>query len=204
MGRRPRTAAFMPGVYVFPGGRLERADRRPSGFPETLAELPQGVDRATRANAAAYARAALRETFEETGLLIGRPGSAGEPSPRQPWRAFAASGLTPAFPGLSLVARAITPPHARRRFHTRFFLADGAWATGEIGGDGELEDLHWVPVAQTDRLPLPPQITALVLREALAHRLDLARKSAPRRQAARFGWVGRRARHRLDPYPAEA
>ena len=73
MGRRPRRASFMPSVYVFPGGALEPTDRRPSGFPEPIT-LPActGLDGTTRRRYPCFLRAALRETQEETGLLIGR------------------------------------------------------------------------------------------------------------------------------------
>ena len=71
LGRRRRTARFLPGVYVFPGGGLELEDRRPSGFAERWHPLPEGLDRATHRKAAALLRAAVRETLEETGVIRG-------------------------------------------------------------------------------------------------------------------------------------
>ncbi|MGF1607770.1 MAG: NUDIX hydrolase [Kiloniellales bacterium] len=213
MGRRHAGHSFMPSVFVFPGGRLDLADRQPSGFAETLAAPPPGTDQATRRRLASFARAALRETFEETGLLLGEPlprlDRTAALQPSQPvWRAFAAAGLAPGFAALRLVARAITPRHSPRRFHSRFFLADGAAARvvlgGRLGGSGELDDLGWFPVAEVPRLPLPEEVTELVLAEALAHRAAARHArhgSGPARQVALFRWVGsgERSRHRADP-----
>ncbi|MDH3597595.1 MAG: NUDIX hydrolase [Rhodospirillales bacterium] len=204
MGRRNRASSFMPGVYVFPGGRVERADARPSGFTETMISPPEGTDNATRRHLTLFARAALRETFEETGLLVAeRPGSgpAGIDSaaagPAEVWRAFRHAGRAPAFSALALVARAVTPTRSPIRFHTRFFRADGQAAYGNLVGDGELEDLRWVPVEEAGLLPIA-EVTALVLREALAHG---STESGTTRPAALFRWVGarERPRHALGP-----
>ncbi len=195
MGRRHRRVGFMPGVYVFPGGILAPSDRRPSGFVEDLPPQPPGIGAATERRLSVFARAALREAHEETGLLLGhaRPGDAPEVAGR-PWCDFAAAGLAPAFDQLRLVARAVTPRHSPRRFNTRFFLADGAYARGRLSGDGELEALDWVPAAGIHRLPLA-EVTALVLQEALAHWRDRAARA---RGAPLFCWSadGLRPRHR--------
>ena len=161
----------MPGRYVFPGGALEPEDERPSGFEEALPDPPAaGLDEATRQRLAAFARAALRETHEETGLLVGRPAPDGGclASDAGPvWRAFAHAGLAPAFPALRLLARAITPPGLSRRFHARFFLADGALANGSPHDSDELQAVAWYPAGETAALPMPG-ITREVLRRALA------------------------------------
>lgn len=165
LGRRHAATRFMPGYYVTPGGRLEGIDSRPSGFSEPL-QPPEGdVDAATGRRLPALARCALRETAEETGLLVGRPA----PLDRRPtphWAPFIEAGLTPAFGDLRLIARAITPAGSPIRFHTRFFLVDGALAEGRLAGDGELEDLRWIPqdLLSTVRLA---EVTRLVIAEAL-------------------------------------
>ncbi len=208
LGRRSARSRFMPGIYVFPGGRVGPEDRRPSGFAEPLPDPPPGLDQATRRRLAEFARAALRETFEETGLLLGTAEAASAPPPldriavgdsNQPrsslggkgaevWNAFTAAGLHPGFAGLRLVARAITPAGSPVRFHTRFFLAEGGAAAGEIGGDGELESIHWAPLESLPELPMA-DITRLVLEEALAHR---AGAGGPDRPAPLFRWIGSR------------
>jgi 8-oxo-dGTP pyrophosphatase MutT (NUDIX family) len=204
MGRRHRDSRFMPGVYVFPGGRVERTDARPSGFSETMAPPPGGADGATRRQLTLFARAALRETFEETGLLVAdRPGSgpaeidSAVVGTAEVWRAFRRAGRAPAFSALALVARAVTPTRSPIRFHTRFFRADGHAAVGELVGDGELEDLHWVPVEDAGHLRIA-EVTTLVLREALAHGTA---ESSTGRPAALFRWVGgtERPRHAVGP-----
>jgi 8-oxo-dGTP pyrophosphatase MutT (NUDIX family) len=183
----------MPGIFVFPGGRVASEDRRPSGFPEPLPDPFPGLDKTSRQDLAVFARAALRETYEETGLLLCAAGTAGDTgaslaaaNSTEPWQAFASMGLTPGFGAMRLVARAITPTSSPVRFHSRFFLADGETVAGEIGGDGELEDIHWAPLESLPGLPMA-DITLLVLDEALAHR---AGTGGPRRPAALFRWVG--------------
>jgi 8-oxo-dGTP pyrophosphatase MutT (NUDIX family) len=165
LGRRRATARFLPGVYVYPGGRLDPEDRWESGFEERFAELPEGLDRATARLAPALLRAAVRETYEETGVLVGRPGAprtAGSPAI---WQAYREAGLQPAFHAARLFVRAVTPTFSRIRFHTRFFLMDATeLAVGETR-DGELEDVGWVPLAEARRLPMV-DVTEFVLDRA--------------------------------------
>lgn len=165
MGRRPRRQAFMPGHYVFPGGGVEPCDRwvRPATAlrPAVAARLARG---ATPARARALAAAAVRETFEETGLMLARRVPPDARPVRPEWRAFHAVGLAPAFDRLDYVYRAVTPPGLPRRFNARFFLARAADAAGTLGGNGELLDLRWVPLADSVGLPLP-YITEVVLEE---------------------------------------
>lgn len=195
LGRRHAGSAFMPGAYVTPGGRLEVSDARISGFPERLASQPAGLDAGTRRRLAALARCALRETYEETGLLLGRPAAAPS-TPAGIWRVYARAGLAPAFACLRLIARAISPTDSPIRFHSRFFLAEGAGLVAHTVGDGELDDLRWVPPGEAAALPMA-EVTRLVLGEALAHRAAAARGRS--RPAARF--VRRRGLQRR-PEPA--
>ena len=118
--------------------------------------------KATPARARALVAAAVRETFEETGLVIGAP----DPAPSKPvpanWRTFFATGMAPAFDRLSYIARAVTPATRPMRFNARFFMIDAAHTTGDLGGDGELLNLTFMPLARTRHLELP-RITARVL-----------------------------------------
>ena len=169
MGRRPRRQVFMPDQYVFPGGGVEPCDRwvRPATElrPAVAARLARS---ATLARARSLAAAAVRETFEETGLALGvpapAPAGAGAAALRPEWRAFHATGLAPALDRLDYIYRAVTPPGLPRRFNARFFLASADDAAGTLDGNGELLDLGWVPVAEAMALPLP-YITAVVLEE---------------------------------------
>src|SRR5256885_6057616 len=66
-GRRPGHVKFMPGVWVFPGGAIDREDNQPWRVESGGAHLPPRLLRC--------ARAALRETWEEVGVLVGRRGA---------------------------------------------------------------------------------------------------------------------------------
>jgi 8-oxo-dGTP pyrophosphatase MutT (NUDIX family) len=163
VGQRHSGHTFMPDHYVFPGGRVDRADNYVVPATPLRTEVTERLARScTPRRAQALAMAAVRETFEETGLLLGQ--ALGERPKRVPeqWRPFFANGCGPALDRLTYLCRAITPTYRPRRFNTRFFLADADGLTGELGGSGELVDLHWVPIHQARALPIP-RITNLVL-----------------------------------------
>lgn len=160
-GRRPMTVRFMPGVYVFPGGAVDAEDTRP-WQTETGAEwLPPRLRRC--------ARAALRETWEESGVFFGhsdappQPLSSGSPVAE----AYAEAGITATIDRLAYVGRAITPARVFRRFNTRFFLGDGALVIGEPRPTDELEDVGWHPIG---RHPLEPfrDVSQFMLARAIA------------------------------------
>ncbi len=167
MGRRHARHAFMPGKFVFPGGRTDRGDGRvpvaAALHPDEAPRVAGSGARATPARASAIALSAVRETYEEAGLLIGRPGAF--PSVRPEWQGFADHGLLPSLDGLRFVARAITPPGRVRRFDTRFFAAWRDSVAAALPGGGptnELEELVWLPIEDAKRLDLP-RITAMIL-----------------------------------------
>jgi 8-oxo-dGTP pyrophosphatase MutT (NUDIX family) len=124
----------------------------------------------------ALALAAVRETFEETGLMLGRPG---EGRGAGPWREFLARGVLPDLAPLSFVARAITPPGRARRFDVRFFMADAdALLSLDPGpGCGELDEIAWIPISETKGFDLPA-ITRFVVQET-AERLAAPDRPAP-------------------------
>jgi len=159
----------MPGRYVFPGGRVDAGDARvkvPVDLrPEVSAQLSVGC---TPGRARALAMAAVRETFEETGLIVGYRVTAPIVTRSPGWAPFFATGYVPALDRLDYVARAITPPGRVRRFDARFFLVDAAGVGGTLAGNGELEDLRWVPLREVHRLAVAP-VTRRVL-ELLADR----------------------------------
>lgn len=173
MGRRHRKHSFMPDVFVFPGGRLDPADRQVA----TDAAPPAAAGGGNPAMLRALAHTAVRETFEETGLLVGRPSATLPTAPSEDWQAFFATGQMPAIDRLSYIYRAITPPMAVMRFHARFFLADAAHASGELAGSGELLDLTWYPLAEALKLPIA-DVTENLLRD-LPHLLETPRHPVP-------------------------
>ena len=169
MGRRHMRHAFMPGKFVFPGGRTDPSDGRvvvaSALHPHEEAKLTAGSGRTSAARARAIALSAIRETYEEAGMLIGEEGPfvAGKAE----WQAFADHGVRPALAGLRMIARAITPPGRVRRYDTRFLSAwrsDVAAELPEGGPTNELEELVWLPIAEAKQADLP-EITRTVLSE---------------------------------------
>jgi 8-oxo-dGTP pyrophosphatase MutT (NUDIX family) len=178
MGRRHPGHRFMPGKFVFPGGRIEAGDRSmPAAgtlHPRAEAALLARVTRPSAQRARALALAAIRETFEETGLMLGtKEHGAPESAPIGPWESFRERGVFPDLEALQLVARAITPPRRPKRFDTRFFAIDRDMVADEVGGvvgpESELIELAWVNLADAKKLELPA-ITHTILEE-LGHRL---------------------------------
>ncbi|MEN3950181.1 NUDIX hydrolase [Iodidimonas sp. SYSU 1G8] len=171
MGVRSAKHAFMPNKYVFPGGRVDRADGmvpRPVDLqPGVAAKLERA---ASPARARALAMAAVRETFEEAGMLLAAEHDTRIRTGSPHWKPFYASGLVPALDKLEYIARAITPPGRPRRFDTRFLMVDADHLRGSVYGNGELLDLKWVKLKDAQSLDLP-NITRLVI-EIARRRLE--------------------------------
>lgn len=176
MGRRSSKHAFMPGRFVFPGGRTDPADSRVTvveGLDPAEERKLIGIGaRASAARARAIALSAIRETYEEAGLLIGRK----RPfrTTKAGWQGFADHEVHPSLERLRFVARAITPPGRVRRFDTRFLSAwrdDVAVALPGGGPTNELEELVWLPIAQAKEVDVP-LITKTVLGDLEARIAD--------------------------------
>jgi 8-oxo-dGTP pyrophosphatase MutT (NUDIX family) len=165
MGRRHGGHNFMPGKWVFPGGRIDRSDfHAPFATdlrPEVAARLAKT---APPMRARALALAAIRETFEEVGLLLAKPAA---PRPGNgPWRDFLAQGALPNLDALDFVARAVTPAASPKRFDARFFMAEAEHliSLDRQADCGELDEIAWVELEEALRLDLP-SVTRFVLRE---------------------------------------
>jgi 8-oxo-dGTP pyrophosphatase MutT (NUDIX family) len=175
MGKRNPKLKFMPGKFVFPGGRVDAGDRTMLAAgaiaPRTEMKLMMAATRMTPQRCRALAMAAIRETFEETGLMIGN-NEFGKPSkaPDGVWREFADQGLFPTPDALTFLARAITPPLRPRRFDTRFFVAPRSAVGGEvkreIGSEAELTELVWVSFSDAQKLDLPV-ITQVIITDLI-------------------------------------
>jgi 8-oxo-dGTP pyrophosphatase MutT (NUDIX family) len=179
LGKRHHGHKFMPGKFVFPGGRVDPADRRMPVArpldPATQAHLMKRLQRPSAAKARAFALAAIRETFEETGLLLGVRERATAKVPRGPWTAFAKADILPDLGALHFIGRAITPPGRPRRFDARFFTMDASAIAhrieGVTGPDAELVELVWMPLADAKALDMPA-VTGVMMEELDARIAD--------------------------------
>ncbi|MGL4540978.1 MAG: NUDIX hydrolase [Polymorphobacter sp.] len=176
MGRRHRGNAFMPDKWVFPGGRIDAGDYRVAAARELDDAVAAALARTAAPRRAAIlpralALAAIRETFEETGLLLAQPANVA--AGRGGWRDFRALGWLPDLAPLQFVARAITPPGRTRRFDARFFVADAAALVSlDPGtGSGELDELAWFDWDAALALDLP-SITRAILHEVALREAD--------------------------------
>jgi 8-oxo-dGTP pyrophosphatase MutT (NUDIX family) len=150
VGRRGSGHAFMPDLYVFPGGRRDRGDHTlpfARDLHPTVMEslLLSGPSRLRPAGARALALAALRELSEETGLSLTAESADGTPD----------ADLS----SLRYIARAVTPPGAVRRFDNRFFatfMDEARIDLANLRESEELNDFRWLPLDDLDAVRLPP------------------------------------------------
>ena len=171
MGKRHGGHSFMPDRWVFPGGRIDRADYRAPFATDLRTDVGGLFDRYLPAGRGrALALAAVRETWEEAGLLLARPGEA---RANGPWKDFVAQGVLPDLEAMDVIARAITPPAVGKRFDTWFLMADAERLTSlERQPDcGELEEIDWVDFDDAMGLPLPT-VTRMMIKEAVERMKD--------------------------------
>ncbi|MFK7881282.1 NUDIX hydrolase [Roseobacter sp.] len=168
MGQRGAKAAFMPNKFVFPGGAVDVED----AHIHLVARLSEPcATRLTEDSATdishALSVAAIRELWEETGMVLGRPGIWSTPVPAD-WQSFAATGHQPDASDMQFVFRALTPPGRPRRFDARFFLVDAENLSSDLddfsAASDELSHLQWVSLHQARAFDMP-FITEVVLAE---------------------------------------
>lgn len=146
--KRAEANPFLGGFHSFPGGRVAREDG-PTDHPAL--ELTM-------------LRCAVRETFEEVGLLVGLKGPVPPADAQRLLREQVLNGNAEFWPsverlGLSLdrpvfeaAGRWVTPPFSRMRFNTMFFLAELEGAPAPDVWPGELESGEWIEPARALRL----------------------------------------------------
>ena len=171
MGMRAQSHVFLPGRFVFPGGRVDSGDLRLAVAtdlrPEVQAKVAAGIG---PARARALALAAVRETFEETGLLVGERSTSAPRTRSLGWRDFLAQQVIPKLEALDFIARAITPPGRSRRFDARFFMADAeqiVHVLEPLAASGELLKPTWLTLAEASAADVLP-ITRRILDEVEA------------------------------------
>ncbi|MGV3524663.1 MAG: MBL fold metallo-hydrolase [Candidatus Sericytochromatia bacterium] len=138
--RRADHLRAFPAQWAFPGGHHETQDADPF-FP---ADLPDAVAR----------QAALRELFEETGLL---PGYQGDPRPLETWRDALLANCTdwaslcraldylPPVEALQPLGLRVSPPLTPRRFEADYFLLELPSCEAMLTPAPELRALEWLP-----------------------------------------------------------
>jgi len=171
MGQRGAKAAFMPNKFVFPGGAVDLGDAQialASDLPRMCRDrLAEDSDTDL---AHALAVAAIRELWEETGLILGQKGD-WQGTPPADWLTFAERGYLPHAAPLQFVFRALTPPGRPRRFDARFFLVDADDVATDLddfdAACDELSHLQWVSLSDARAFDMP-FITEVVLAEVEA------------------------------------
>ncbi len=147
MGKRPLSSRFMPGVYVFPGGRVEKEDIQANKVFKLKSKLSKKTLKTQSYNhTIALLLAAIRETSEETGLYLINQKESAKKYPEiieSTWEYFFKKSYVPNIKKLYFFGRAITPSFLKIRFHARFFVAFYEDFIGTIKTNGELEDLSW-------------------------------------------------------------
>lgn len=171
MGKRAGGSAFMPDKYVFPGGRVDPHDSKAIAWDELRPEVDAKLRMQSRRLPRSLALTAIRETFEETGLIVGRSAEMPDACPLG-WEDFHRLDVVPDLSPLVFIGRAVTPPYRPRRFDARFFMAEAEQALIDerppVDG-AELSDLQWVTLADAMKLDLP-SVTRFMLGE-IAERL---------------------------------
>ncbi|MCH1570537.1 MAG: hypothetical protein L7S64_04270 [Longimicrobiales bacterium] len=192
--RRSRKAGFVPGAYVFPGGRVDNSDALP-GVVSLLDDLDTDTARDRLEHdgeppAIAYYLAALREAFEETGIMVGlrADGSAPPTAAEDPAidkirdalmgdrlsfeEAIARMECRIAGDAIEYIAHWITPEPEPRRYDTRFFAAKVRAGATAIVDPREMTDALWLSpreaLGRLDRGELPMVFPTIKTIEALS------------------------------------
>ena len=163
--RAEREGDMRSGVAVFPGGVLDPRDHEAQGRVHGADDATLSARMGLPAGGLDYAIAAVRETFEEAGLLLALDG-AGQPlSPERvlelaPWRdrlqrneasatmLCADEGLTLDLSGLVYHSHWLTPPGTPKRFDTRFFITAAPAGQQATPDHGEAVELMWITPAE--------------------------------------------------------
>jgi 8-oxo-dGTP pyrophosphatase MutT (NUDIX family) len=183
LARRSAHSAFAPGAFAFPGGTIEAQDASPAALARTAGLQIDRVEREFRASVPADLRcdeapvdaqtartlfiAALRELFEEAGVLLARTQS-GAPidAACAGWERIleertAVRNATLSFAdflsehgwyadggALTLFSHWITPPSEPRRYNTHFFFAVAPAGQAALADAFEMHDGLWISPAQ--------------------------------------------------------
>ena len=154
MGQRSSRHDFMPSVYVFPGGRVDRAD----SYAKYAGDLSPRTERILEAaykprRARAVALACVRETWEETGLMLGSEATSTRNLNHASYDAFREAGQLPDLSGIEVFGRAVTPPHRHKRFDAWFFVKNlGDRTPPPTSDSSELQNVGWFTFDEIEKL----------------------------------------------------
>ena len=154
----------MPNKFVFPGGRLDLIDQRLKIPGELNPDVLKRLRKSTRKDVTdqklrGLALAAIRETYEETGLVVGRATAQRAKTRHTIWQEYFEHGVEPPLQNMDFFARAITPAYRTRRFDTRFFMIHEDFIHNDPAhvsrASGELNHIHWLTFDEARELDLP-------------------------------------------------
>ena len=171
MGQRAGGHDFMPNKYVFPGGRMDPVDQIIQPVGKLNANCRELLLLKSETSPEGLALSAIRETFEETGLLIGENSNTDIEATNvsdESWRTFLSQNVKPSLNNIQFIGRAITPPYRPKRFDARFFLAKSEQVLAQLKrpiDSHELLNLKWLTFDEIADLDLP-SITRFVVSEA--------------------------------------
>ena len=144
MGKRPNKARFAPGMWVFPGGKLDKSDLTISKNYITNNKIINNLSllKAIPPLGKGLIHTAIRETEEETNLKL----------------------KSNNIKNMWVLGRAITPLTRPMRFDTKFFVAPSDCFIGKVKGNGELAKLEYVEINKALNLPMF-DVTEFILQE---------------------------------------
>ena len=144
MGKRPNKARFAPGMWVFPGGKLDKSDLTISKNYITNNKIIKNLSllKAIPPLGKGLIHTAIRETEEETNLKL----------------------KSNNIKNMWVLGRAITPLTRPMRFDTKFFVAPSDCFIGKVKGNGELAKLEYVEINKALNLPMF-DVTEFILQE---------------------------------------
>ena len=144
MGKRPNKARFAPGMWVFPGGKLDKRDSTISKNYITNNKIIKNLSslKAIPPLGKGLIHTAIRETEEETNLKL----------------------KSNNIKNMWVLGRAITPLTRPMRFDTKFFVAPSDCFIGKVKGNGELAKLEYVEINKALNLPMF-DVTEFILQE---------------------------------------
>lgn len=174
MLRRSAKSAFAPDAYVFPGGTIDPQDEQPAARQRTFGDddtwlrsqfrsldwpsFPSRIEPVSVEQAGSLVRAALRELFEEAGVLLACDAAGNEVTPAmmqgerravqnndlQFAELLARENVFANARALTLFSQWITPPSEPRRYDTHFFLALGSRSHTPLADTIETHDGVWI------------------------------------------------------------